>query len=390
MRRFLVESVLGAVVLLTVALVLSLISVPQPFPFGTRWAPILVPGAVGVAGYLAAGVVLAVVNRFVRPLIVALTGRFLLSTLGLFVVVINAIMLWVGSLFAPDLGTLANPFILWFVVVAALYTALSALASAVLGLNRPHLQAAEGNRDLWRMLESLPTPRRNVIIENLRLKQVYDMIYATALDSWLANTPLGPVRQWFTRVVLKEEEPESATGAEQLRLLFQRLGPTYVKIGQMMASRADVLPPDIVAELSKLQSEASPFPWDEARVVIEGELGKPPEELFASIETEPFAAASTAQVHRATLADGTARRRQGSAAPDRRQDEGRPRRHVRARGDLRAAACPRPQGRRPGDGRRVRRRRPQGARLPERGLPREAPRRQHGPLPGDPGPRHLR
>ena len=305
MRRFLVESVLGAVVLLTVALVLSLISVPQPFPFGTKWAPILVPGAVGVAGYLAAGVVLAVVNRFVRPLIVALTGRFLLSTLGLFVVVINAIMLWVGSLFAPDLGTLANPFILWFVVVAALYTALSALASAVLGLNRPHLQAAEGNRDLWRMLESLPTPRRNVIIENLRLKQVYDMIYATALDSWLANTPLGPVRQWFTRVVLKEEEPESATGAEQLRLLFQRLGPTYVKIGQMMASRADVLPPDIVAELSKLQSEASPFPWDEARVVIEGELGKPPEELFASIETEPFAAASTAQVHRATLADGT-------------------------------------------------------------------------------------
>lgn len=305
MRRFVVETVLGALILFVVVAVLSFVNVPQPFPFGTTWAPIFVTQGIGLVGYLVAGAILAVANRFVRPFIVALTGRFLLSSLGLFVVVINAILLWVGSLFAPDLGALASPFMLWFFVTAALYTLLAAVVNAVLGLNRPHLQQAEGNRDLWRLLESMPTPRRNVILENLRLKQVYDMIYATALDSWLARTPLGPVRQWFTRVVLREEEPATATGAEQLRQLFQRLGPTYVKIGQMMASRADVLPPDIIAELSKLQSEASPFPWEDARAVIAGELGKPPEELFASIETEPFAAASTAQVHRATLADGT-------------------------------------------------------------------------------------
>ena len=73
----------------------------------------------------------------------------------------------------------------------------------------------------------------------------------------------------------------------------------------MMASRGDILPPDMIAELSKLQSDAAPFPWEDASQMILGELGKPPEELYASIEHEPFAAASTAQVHRATLHDGT-------------------------------------------------------------------------------------
>ena len=176
----------------------------------------------------------------------------------------------------------------------------------MLGLNSPRLGLASGSDKIWRALESLPTPNRNFILENLRLQQVYDLVYAEALDQTLRDTPIGKVRRWFPLKVLGEPDVfDTGTGSERFRDLLQQLGPTYVKIGQMMASRADILPPDLIAELSKLQSDAAPFPWEEASQVILGELGKPPEELYASIDHEPFAAASTAQVHRAILHDGT-------------------------------------------------------------------------------------
>ena len=145
-----------------------------------------------------------------------------------------------------------------------------------------------------------------MIIENLRLQQVYDALYTNALDITLENTPIGPVRRWFEQTVLGEEDTLTGeTGPARIRAMLQQLGPTYVKIGQMAASRADLLPAEWITELSKLQSEAAPFGWDDASQMIENELGQPADELFGSIEHEPFAAASTAQVHRATLKDGT-------------------------------------------------------------------------------------
>ena len=91
--------------------------------------------------------------------------------------------------------TVANRW-LWIIVAAALYTGLSTVADAVLGLNRPTF-GPDRRFGLWTTLESLPTPRRNVIIENLRLQQVYDAIYTTSLDIALADTPIGEVRRWF-------------------------------------------------------------------------------------------------------------------------------------------------------------------------------------------------
>ena len=175
----------------------------------------------------------------------------------------------------------------------------------MLGLNRPSF-APERERSIWRSLEALPTPRRNAIIENLRLQQVYDAIYSNSLDIALAGTPIGDLRTWFERRVLGQTDPLSgASGPVRVRLMLQQLGPTYVKIGQMMASRSDLLPPEWIEELSKLQSDAGPFGWEDASAILTKELGRPPEELYASIEHEPFAAASTAQVHRATMFDGT-------------------------------------------------------------------------------------
>ena len=96
-----------------------------------------------------------------------------------------------------------------------------------------------------------------------------------------------------------------ATGPERVRAMLEQLGPTYVKIGQMMASRSDVLPATWIEELAKLQSEAAPFGWEDVQAIVTKELGPDPEVLYATFEHEPFAAASTAQVHRATLKDGT-------------------------------------------------------------------------------------
>ena len=89
------------------------------------------------------------------------------------------------------------------------------------------------------------------------------------------------------------------------RLLLQELGPTFVKFGQMVGSRRQTLLPEWLEELSKLQSNVRAFDAAEARKIIIEELGQPPEQLYATFEAEPFAAASTAQVHKATLHDGT-------------------------------------------------------------------------------------
>jgi ubiquinone biosynthesis protein len=305
MRRFLVEVVLDALVVLVVLLLLSFITVPQPFPFGSERAPIFDRAAVGILPYLVTGTAIAVVDRLIRPVIVALTGRLVLSTMGAFLIVVNAISLWVATLFIPELGAMASPKLLWFLVASALFTVLSSLADAVFGLNVPQLDEQGKLRSIWRLLDALPTPRRNRIIENIRLQQVYDTIYRYGLDIALERTPVGAMRAWFQRRVLGRSLPTEQLSPEaRVRVMLQQLGPTYVKIGQMIASRREALPPALAAELEKLQSDAAPFPWERAEEILVSELGRPVDELFATIEHEPFAAASTAQVHRATLPDG--------------------------------------------------------------------------------------
>ena len=103
---------------------------------------------------------------------------------------------------------------------------------------------------------------------------------------------------WFTR--------RRGTRAERLRLALEELGPIFVKFGQLLSTRRDLLPVDIADELAKLQDRVPPFPGDIARARIEEALGSPVAELFGSFEEAPLAAASIAQVHSATLIDGRA------------------------------------------------------------------------------------
>jgi ubiquinone biosynthesis protein len=95
----------------------------------------------------------------------------------------------------------------------------------------------------------------------------------------------------------------SARG-QHLREMLDELGPTFVKFGQLLSTRPDVVPPDIIVELRALQDDVRPFPFTDVRRVIAEELGQPIERLFLDFEEKPLAAASIGQVHRATLPNG--------------------------------------------------------------------------------------
>lgn len=92
---------------------------------------------------------------------------------------------------------------------------------------------------------------------------------------------------------------------QRLRIVLEELGPTFVKLGQVLSTRPDLLPPAYIAELVKLQDAVPPAPWESVRAQIEAELGAPIKGIFATLDPDPLAAASLAQVHAATLPDGT-------------------------------------------------------------------------------------
>ena len=102
---------------------------------------------------------------------------------------------------------------------------------------------------------------------------------------------------WFAR-------RRGGSRGERLRLALQELGPIFVKFGQAVSTRRDLLPADIAEELAKLQDRVPPFDGNVARGIIEGVYGKPVGEVFSEFQTQPLAAASIAQVHAAKLKTG--------------------------------------------------------------------------------------
>ncbi|WP_372699633.1 ABC1 kinase family protein [Arthrobacter sp. JSM 101049] len=102
----------------------------------------------------------------------------------------------------------------------------------------------------------------------------------------------------------RDEAREDQT-ARSLREALNEAGVTFVKLGQMLSSRRDLLSEPYIRELSHLQTQAAPEPWPVMEAALAASLGRAPQDAFASIEQEPLASASVAQVHRATLHDGT-------------------------------------------------------------------------------------
>ncbi len=108
-----------------------------------------------------------------------------------------------------------------------------------------------------------------------------------------------------SRFHLRERRrPAPATQAERIRLVCEDLGTTFVKLGQILSTRADLLPPGLAAELAKLQDAVPPEPIDVVEATIAHELGQPPAAIFARLNPQPLGSASIGQVHAATLITG--------------------------------------------------------------------------------------
>ncbi len=135
-----------------------------------------------------------------------------------------------------------------------------------------------------------------------RLSEIAQVAVRHGFGYFFQRHRLTDLLPWTERPLLAELGP-SHRGAH-LREMLDELGPTFVKFGQLLSTRPDVLPPDIIAELRALQDDVRPFPFAEVEQTIREELGLSVEQLFLEFDEVPIAAASIGQVHRAVLPNG--------------------------------------------------------------------------------------
>jgi ubiquinone biosynthesis protein len=138
-----------------------------------------------------------------------------------------------------------------------------------------------------------------------RYRRIGDVLTRHGLGFLVGVAGLGRWIPFHRGVLGHERRPEPYTTPEHLRLALEELGPTFIKLGQLLSTRSDMVPASYLRELSKLQDSASPVPPATISALIEQELGAPPEEIFATFDTAPLASASIGQAHLATLHDGT-------------------------------------------------------------------------------------
>ncbi len=145
---------------------------------------------------------------------------------------------------------------------------------------------------------------RTVIRDSNRFRQIVTVLVRHGLGAVIQGLRLQ--ESWVPGLLRKgaAADVEGISLARRFKHALQELGPTFVKLGQILSTRPDLIPPEFTAELAGLQDRVPPFPSEEVRGQVQSALGKPAAEIFESFEEKPLASASIAQVHRARLRSG--------------------------------------------------------------------------------------
>jgi ubiquinone biosynthesis protein len=143
--------------------------------------------------------------------------------------------------------------------------------------------------------------RRRAIFRLIAIQRV---LVKYGLDDIIKETHLLRPLRFLFRLAPRRRDSSAPLG-ERIRLALEELGPIFVKFGQAISTRRDLLPPDIADELAKLQDAVPPFPAEQAKAIIEGAYEQPVDAVFERFDEQPLAAASIAQVHTAKLKAGT-------------------------------------------------------------------------------------
>ena len=240
--------------------------------------------------------VFGVITALVRPALEFLFLPYLLQSLGLVMVAINAILLALLAL----TSVLEIKGVVPLLIGAVAAGVVGFFLDSLLGLTPPVLEDSS-----VRAARSERAVRIAGVSERLRVMQLYGILLQYTVDLIFDWTWLRPVRrpmqEWLWRVPVPVAKLPPQV---KVRLLLEDLGPTYVKLGQIISSQGRALPREWEDELAKLQSEVRSFAYDEVRAIVTQSLGASPETLYQAFSPTPLAAASLAQVHEATTQDG--------------------------------------------------------------------------------------
>lgn len=137
-----------------------------------------------------------------------------------------------------------------------------------------------------------------------RLQEIVTVLFEEGLGYYVAKTNLHLHLPWHKRIRPVLPVSSKQRQAIYLREAFERLGPTFVKLGQLLSLRPDLVPKEFSEEFEKLQDHVPPFSYQKVKSIVEQELQKPLSKVFSSFDKKPLASASIAQVHRAVLKSG--------------------------------------------------------------------------------------